>query len=197
MSDGLDDRVDPAELAPVVALLAQFLLHELDASTLLGLEPLHVELHDLGITLPTDVELDAIAHQYFLAFVAPTASKPPVQSLWTEGRFDGESTMRVRALAAALGFEPGPGARGAPADHLGCILLLWSAAVEHGEAEVARQLSNDHLAWSLPMCERLGAQGGFYGQVAVAVAALVQELLALRWQHPQAASRALPGDPKP
>lgn len=197
MSEGAYDRVDHRELGPVAALLARFLLHELDASTLAELMPLQRELQDLGITLPAAAELDATAHQYFLAFVAPAASKPPVQSLWTEGRFDGESTLQVRALAAAVGFEPGPGARGAPEDHLGCILLLWLAAVEDGQVDVAQRLLADHLSWSLPMCQHLAAQGGFYGQVAVAVGGLVQELLPKHWQPPTAATRSQPGVSEP
>ena len=53
-----------------------------------------------------------------------------VQSLWTEGSYEGDSAVAVSKLAQAARFDFDRGsAHGAPKDHLGSILLLWAALI--------------------------------------------------------------------
>lgn len=107
----------------------------------------------------------------------PTRGLPPVQSLWQRGQYDADPAAAVRAIAAAAALEVGAGARGAQPDHLGCILSLWADLV--GERpELAARLLRDHLAWAERALDGARASGGFYGAVASAAVALVQDLAA-------------------
>jgi TorA maturation chaperone TorD len=173
--------IDPA-LAPAARLLGRLLVRELDAATLdeLAAPPVAAALAELGIAAPCSArrdELDELAHRWFTLFLQPAGAPPLVQSLWQEDRYEGEAAAGVRAIAAAAARELAPGARGAPPDHLGAILLLWGELADE-RPELAARLSRDHLAWAETALRGPGRDLGFYGAVARAALALLPELRA-------------------
>ena len=178
-----EERPDLVTLQALAELLGRLLLREVEARDLerLRAPELAAALADLGVELPDpDAErawIEERGADYHELFLSPEAG-PLVQSLWTQGRYEGDATARVRQLAelAAVEFQRDV-ARGAPVDHLGSLLLLWSASAERAPA-IAEELCRQHLAWSRPALARLRAQGGFYGAVASAAAELVELLVA-------------------
>jgi TorA maturation chaperone TorD len=169
---------DPAALVPVARLFARLLLEELDSGTLQALrEAGSAEaLLALGVALPAERELQALASEYCATFLRPAEGLPPIQSLWSEGRYDGEAAASARAFAAAAGREPARGARGAPPDHLGCLLALWAELVEE-DPQLAARLAQAHLAWAPAALAPLARRSGFYGQLAGATGQLVRLIL--------------------
>ena len=183
-SRGESARADSkqAPLRAVAELLGELLLREVDAAQLERLrEPaVSAALGEFGLELPTSAEQEAWIEtrgaDYHDLFLRPETG-PLVQSLWTQGRYEGDATVRVRQLAEAAGVQfQRAAARGAAVDHLGSLLLLW-AATEGRVQVVADELVRAHLAWAGPGLRRVRATGGFYGAVASATASLVRELL--------------------
>lgn len=173
----MSDAPSDVALAPVARLLGRLLVRELDADTIVELRQpaLAAALDEVGLPVPELAAAEALATEYFERFLHPAAGLPPVQSLWQEGRYDGEPALAIRAIAAAAAYELAPGARGAAPDHLGCILLLWADLVEV-RPELARRLQRDHLSWVVRALAPVQAAGGFYGAVAVATTGFVGTL---------------------
>lgn len=175
------ERPELATLQALAELLGRLLLREVEAADLerLRAPELAAALAELGVELPEpEAErawLEERGADYHELFLSPEAG-PLVQSLWTQGRYEGDAAARVRQLAelAAVDFQR-EAARGAPVDHLGALLLLWAATAERAPA-VAEELTREHLAWSRPALARVRSRGGFYGAVAGAAAALVELL---------------------
>ena len=165
------------ELALVARLLGRLLLRELDVDTIVALRhpALAAALDEVGLPVPELAAVETLATEYFERFLHPAAGLPPVQSLWQEGRYDGDAAVAIRALAAAAALELAPGARGAAPDHLGCILLLWADLVEP-RPELARRVLRDHLAWAVRALAPVQRAGGFYGAVAAATIEFVGTL---------------------
>jgi len=167
-------------LEQVARLLGNLLLHELSADDLERLRAPEVSaaLLAVGVELPgPETSLDDLAGEFFANLLRPEFG-PPVQSLWQSGSYEGDSAAMIRKLAAAaaLDFDK-QAARGAPLDHIGCVLLFWAEARERAP-EVAERLQRDHLAWSLAPLRRIGSGEGFYAQLARAVSAFVEDLTA-------------------
>lgn len=169
--------VPAGNLAPAARLLGRLLVRELDVATVdeLAQPAVAAALAELGIAVPPPADLDALAAAYFAHFVRPAAGLPPVQSLWLHGQYDGDAAQAVRAIAEAGSLELAPGARGAPPDHLGCILLLWADIVED-RPDLAARLQRDHFAWGERALSAVGRGAGFYSSVARAAAMLLREL---------------------
>ena len=170
------------QLHAVAQLFGRLLLKELDGPMLERLrEPgLSAVLREWGFELPLpDIQnawLDERGAEYHDLFLRPETG-PLVQSLWTQGRYEGDSTVRVRKLAEAAGVEfQSAAARGAAPDHLGSLLMLWAATDVHAP-EIAGEVLRAHLEWALPGLRRIEPAGGFYGALAVACLNLLQELL--------------------
>jgi TorA maturation chaperone TorD len=174
---GMSNLPEEVALAPLARWLGQRLLFELTAADLdfMSHPSLRPILAESGITPPTLAELPALAARWFELFLQPTHSPPPVQSLWQEGRYEGESTAAVRRLAEAAGLQWGNGARGAPPDHLGSLLLLWAELVELAPP-LAQQLVRQHFGFVREALQQATADRGFHGAVAIAVVDLVAEL---------------------
>ena len=119
--------------------------------------------------------------EYHAALLAPTGGgAPPVASLWSEGRFEGQVVARLRTLAESAALDFGSeAARGAPVDHLGVLLHLWAVCVERAPW-VSNELATDHLAWAEAPLRRMARRGGFYGSVAAATSQLVVVLQGTR-----------------
>ena len=153
--------------------LGQLLVREVDREQLTALRSaeLATALASLGITLPDagaeDEWLEQRAAEYHELFLRPEPG-PLVQSLWTQGRYEGDATVRVRELAKHAGatFDRNA-ARGAAVDHLGCLMLLWAASSTTAP-EVAAEIERAHLTWAQPGLRRIASTGGFYAGVASA-----------------------------
>ncbi|MEM1448501.1 MAG: molecular chaperone TorD family protein [Planctomycetota bacterium] len=172
-------------LAAVARLFGDLLLAELDETRLQGLlEPrARVALAALGIDVPEvrDGGLDELAADYHAAFLQPRGGgAPPVGSLWTEGRYEGALTVRLRELAKSAALEVDPDAvRDAPVDHLGNVLHLWAACIDRAPW-VSNELAAEHLAWADAPLARVEDAGGFYGGLAGALRAFLNELSVTR-----------------
>jgi TorA maturation chaperone TorD len=173
----MSDDDDLAALAPATRLLGRLLVRELDAATLADLQApaTAAALRELGIPVPDAAELEPLAARYCALFLHPAGGLPPVQSLWLEGQYDGKAAGAVRALAAASGWQLAAGARGAPPDHLGCILMLWAELVPE-RPELAARLRADHMAWAEGALRDASRTDGFYGALARATTLLVQAI---------------------
>jgi len=178
----MTDERDEA-LRATARLFGRLFLFELDEDTRLQLvEPEFAKaLEQVGISvepLEGEASLDDLAAQYFEAIVQPKTGGPPVQSLWTEGSYEGDSAVAVRKLAEAVGVEFDRGAaRGAPHDHLGCLLLLW-AETAGARPDVAERLESEHLEWAQVPLSTLARGGkGFYPDLGRATLAWLAEVL--------------------
>lgn len=178
MSDGSNSG---EALAAAAWWVATLLLRELDGPGLddLRREELAPSLAEAGIELPSPGEeaawLDERAADYHDLFLSPQGG-PLVQSLWTEGRYEGTAAARVRQFAAAAGLElDGEAARGAAPDHLGCILRLW-CLTRSSHPDLARELRLHHLAWARRPLVRMAGSGGFYGGLARIALGVIGEL---------------------
>ena len=168
-------------LHAVAELVGRLLLREVDAGLLTRLRApeLSPMLTELGIQLPEPHEqeawLEERAADYHELFLRPETG-PLVQSLWTEGRYEGDAAVRARQLAQHAGVEfQRDAARGAAVDHLGSLLLLWRAT--DGEVqEVADEVASKHLDWALVPLARTASAAGFYGAVASLARRLTREL---------------------
>ena len=169
----------PLEVLQALAeLLGTLLLREVGPRELawMGEPDVASALSELGLVLP-EVDEDATwiekrGAEYHDLFLRPEAG-PLVQSLWMQGRYEGDSTVRVRQLAEAAAVEfDRSAARGAPVDHLGSLLLLWAATAERSPA-VAEDLTREHLGWATRPLANVEAAGGFYGGVARATRSLL------------------------
>ncbi|HEX5050504.1 MAG TPA: molecular chaperone TorD family protein [Planctomycetota bacterium] len=165
-----------AELVPAARLFGRLLVRELDAPTIAELHGAGVAaaLREVGVE-PPRATIDELAAAYAARFLHPARARPPVQSLWVTGHYDGDAAVAVRGIAKAAGRELAEGARGAAPDHLGCILLLWSELV-HERPELAERLRRDHLTWAPAALAAVVGTADFYGLVASAAARLVQRL---------------------
>lgn len=178
--------VDAVALAGAARLFGDLLLRELDGDSVAALrEPAALGLlEQLGVDVPDatgPAMLDELAAEYHATFLAPTGGgAPPVASLWTEGRFEGDVAARVRQLAEAAALDFGrDAARGAPVDHLGVLLHLWAACHDRSPW-VSEEIARDHLAWAEAPLGQAAKRGGFYGNVAEATQRLVRVLEAFR-----------------
>ena len=162
----------------VALLLGHLLLFELDEPMRERL--LEPELAAALLEVGLDVEplrgasLDELASEYLETFLQPKSGGPLVQSLWTSGTYEGDAAVSVRKLAEAGGFElDAAAARGAAADHLGCLLLLWARArVE--DPRISRRIEEQHLGWALPPLGRIAAGKGFYPGLARALQRFIE-----------------------
>lgn len=183
MSESLEAG-ERADLAGTARLLAELWLRELDRARWDALASPEVRgaLEEIGIDLPlepTKATLEELAAEYFERVVQPEEGGPLVQSLWSGGTFEGDAAVALRKLAEELdlGFDRGA-SRGAPVDHLGSILWLWSE-VAVDAPEVARHLETAHLRWSVAPLRRLRDGSGFYAGVAGATEDFLATLFAL------------------
>ncbi|MFT7669215.1 MAG: TorA maturation chaperone TorD [Planctomycetota bacterium] len=168
-------------LRAVAQLLGRLLLRELTIEDLeiLSRSESAAALKSMGMTLPVPSEQDswleqraAEYHDYFLR----PESGPLVESLWKQGRYEGDATVRIRQLADFAGaqFERAE-ARGAPQDHLGSLLLLWGTT-DGKVQEVADEIAREHLGWAEEPLEQVAATSGFYAALGKATLLLLETI---------------------
>ena len=176
------------QLVGAAKLFGDLLLTELTPDTLRALqEPeARAALTALGVQVPVDENppeafFDELAAEYHASLLAPTGGgAPPVASLWTEGRFEGQTVARLRTLAESAALEFGSeAARGAPVDHLGVLLHLWASCVDRAPW-VSNELAADHLAWTEAPLRQMAKRENFYGSVATAASELVTVIRATK-----------------
>lgn len=165
------------DLAAAARLFGRLLVRELDAATLQELQggDIAEALDSLGIELPDAEQIGTLGNRYFDLFLHPQGALPPVQSLWSDGKYDGDPAVGIRKIAAAANLELATGARSAPPDQLGCILLLW-AELHEIRPELAELLTTHHMAWCDLALAHATRDDGFYGAIARATVSLVREL---------------------
>ncbi len=164
-----------AALVPTVRLFGQLLLRELDADLLAELTAPEVAaaLTGVGVTLPVAGDLEALRSTYVDLFVHPERGAPPIGSLWRDGQYEGDSTIALRRIAEASGWQfDASAAAGSPIDHAGAVLLLWCACHET-HPDLADLIAAEHMEW-IPRAFAGPASGeGFYADVCRGVCALV------------------------
>jgi TorA maturation chaperone TorD len=166
-------------LRSTAKLFGWLLLRELDEPLLAHLrEPTTREgLRSVGIEVPDEsCSLEALHGEYYDCFLAAEGSTPIVQSLWEGGSYDGPARSRLQKLADASALEIDRDAvRGAPVDHLGCILQLWAQLIEEWPDRAAL-LARDHLEWARPPLRTISERNSFYGELAAAVVDLLERI---------------------
>lgn len=172
---------DVAALAASARLFGRLLVRELDPATLRGLQQTEVReaLGAVGVEVPDAADADELAHAWLACFLHPDDGPPPVQSLVRDGKYDGDPAAAVRALAKAAGLELAAGARNAPPDHIGCILLLW-AELATTRPELVARITDQHLDWAVPVLHATASRRDlpFYPQLAAATIHLLRGLRA-------------------
>ena len=170
---------DDAALRAPARLFAALLLRELDAAALEELRrpEIRAALAALSVSLPDEADLPTLASDFFAQVLQPANTPPLVQSLWAEGKFDGDAAVAVRSYAEAAGLELAEAARNAPVDHLGCLLTLW-AELHEREPDAAARFARQHLAWVAGSTASRAQGDRFYDQVQRATAALCVEIVA-------------------
>ena len=166
-------------LAPVARLFGLLLGRELDSSTeeALGDPAIAAALTELGLTLPEDLDRDELAAEFFEEFISPESGTPLVQSIAEGGTYEGDSAAGVRSIAEAAGLEWNrESLRGAPVDHLGTELFLWSELVARDES-AAQIFADRHLRWAPAVLRRSPAER-FYGRCRHVCADFIDTLLA-------------------
>ena len=162
-------------------LFGRLLLIEVDGDMIRELERTGAlaELRALGLSLPAaddDQAREELAADHYEALVRPTEEPPPIQSLVEEGVYEGRAAAGMRAVARAAGLDfDADAARGAPVDHLGVQLLLWSELAGR-DAAAAAEFARRHLAWAPPHLRRTEADG-FHAHLKHRTADLIQEIL--------------------
>ncbi|HGY92129.1 MAG TPA: hypothetical protein ENK43_13245 [Planctomycetes bacterium] len=164
----------------VARLFAAFLLEEVTPARIRKLEDdgAATMLREMGLELPAPDDegaLEELAAEFFGAFVSPEGFPPPVQSLFSGGVYESAPAASMRAIADAAGLAHDSGAaRGAPVDHLGCQLLLWSELIARDPA-AAQAFAERHLVWARPLLARLPSDT-FYGRLAEVVTEFIRSI---------------------
>ena len=182
MTDDGDRRpaTDGTSLTAVADLFASLLLREIDAALVTSLtgSGAREQLAGMGLVVPEadDGEaLDRLAAEYFESFVKPLEGAPPIQSLAEGDAFEGPPADAMRAIAEAVGVTyDAAAARGAPVDHLGSQLAMWSAILRR-DSRAADEFRDRHLRWAVPHLRRRG-EDSFYGRLAAVVADFIDTL---------------------
>lgn len=172
------------QLAQAARLFGRLLVRELDPATLDELRQTEVRdaLAAVGVTVPEPEQLDQLAHEWLASLLHPAHASPPVHSLFRDGNYNGDPAVAVRRIAQAAGLEPALGARNAPVDHIGCILLLWGELATT-RSELADLLAAEHLQWAeralLWLADSDSPPSCFYRSVARATRELIGQLRSL------------------
>ena len=173
-----DQVADDAAMVETARFLGRLLLHEVNEE-LRGamVQPdLASALAEMGIDVSDLPSTDELAAEFMETFIHPPEGGPPVQSLWQYGTYEGDCAVTIRKLAEVAGVEFDRAmARGAPNDHLGCILLLWASVRSHAP-EVAERLEEEHMAWALGPLGKIAERESFYGAVSRATGSFIREL---------------------
>ncbi len=168
------------QLQAAARLLSHLLLYEIDSNLIAELEQSGANevLKEMGIPLPalTDKEaVDNLSVEYFERFVNPAVGAPPIQSLAEEGKYAGKASESMEKIAIAAGLTfASDRTRGAPMDHLGSQLAMWSELNERDPA-AAKDFCRRHLVWATRTLE-IGSPQGFYGQLSRTVCEFIKAI---------------------
>jgi len=168
----LDILQDAQHRAGVYHLLARLWIQEIDRDLLDQLQ------HDAfgqayraaGGSLPplkvSEQFIEDLQLDYCRLFLGPQGHKPPVQSIWQEGHFEGAAAAALARTVNDLGLESALNAS-LPHDHIGNILALYGsllAAMETHQPPPDAELCNlavalfrEHLTW-IPEFAQAAAQ---------------------------------------
>ena len=184
----------------VCGLLGQLWLRELDEPTLrlLNQQPVRDLYLQVGGWLPpplcepsVDSWLEQLGEDYCRLFVGPRGHRPPVQSVWQQGTFEGQAAESMEQYWQLLGWKPKTIGPSVPADHLGLQWLtlaygmnLCHLALQKGDPsreELPRLVTafyRDHVAWGLEPAQWVQerAQTEFYRHLGQVTAGFLQHL---------------------
>ena len=175
------------EFGAVARLFGRLLLFEIDERMRSELTQPEVAaaLQELGVDtgMLIGADLDELACEFLETFVQPEEGGPLVQSLWTEGSYEGDAAVAIRKLAevGAVEFDRAA-ARGASHDHLGSILWLW-AELRLETPELAAHLVQQHLTWAGAPLRRIAEGEGFYANLSAALLRFLRDLHAWSNEH--------------
>jgi TorA maturation chaperone TorD len=160
-----DALADVEQRVGVYQLLARLWSDEIDAGLFAALQskPLGDAFCAAGGSVLDDSgtpeNIDAMQLDYCRLFVGPKGHIPPVQSVFQQGRFEGDAAGSIKQVMEVLGFDR-PLFKTLPADHVANLLSTFStllAAVDTGVstqdesyAELADMLAvvfDAHLEW--------------------------------------------------
>ncbi len=159
-----ETKSETAAMANVYLLLSRLWIAEADELLLqeMGREPIRSCWEAIAgqkLSLQ-ECDLESLACEFCRIFVGPKEHLPPVQSVWTEDRFRGNSAASMeKYLALLTDFTP---PNGVEPDHLGLQLavmgtMLTAASRLVGETrrqsafELVDAFYVEHLAWAGPL----------------------------------------------
>ena len=156
---------DLAERAAVYALLSRLWAAEVDNALLAALESgdLRLAYESAGGRLAVGESLEDLQQDYCRLFIGPQGHMPPVQSVWQEGRFQGDAADSLRQYLDILGitvFEADP----RPPDHAANILDMFSRVLtsvtespelqaEPDLGELMASFFEAHVGWIADLAE--------------------------------------------
>ena len=178
-------------LAPIFELLGTVWLREVDETIIEvwnGASEFIAEvLHEPAVVLESG-QLEHLATEYCRLFIGPKQHFPPIQSIWTSGQLDGNSTKSMRLYRERLGCGEGSG-EGVTPDHLGVqmqlfAILLRGVSVDSLQAneipavDVITEFAAAHLTWDDDLLKGvIASSADFYNQVARLTQLLLSEVL--------------------
>jgi len=172
---------ETAAASGVFRLLGRLWFRELDQQMVeqLRSEPLCTSYQQAGGSLPEpgDVSLEEYAIDYCQLFVGPKGHAPPVQSVWTAGKFQDDTVVSMRRYLGLLGDLDCWSPAESIVDQLGIQLDVMGVILAEMEAsrttaperfsslqELAGSFFREHLCWPAKLFEtcQSRAQTGFY-----------------------------------
>jgi TorA maturation chaperone TorD len=173
------------QLSAALTFLSRIWVREIDLATLESLnEPaMLAAFTELGASIPNKIDeetVEELAVDYCQLLIGPKNHIPPVQSIWSQQRFQGNaaaSMIRYFELLPdynpPIGSPDGVAANNGMLDHFGVQIdflgsLLISDQVEDVTNQLVQQFFSDHIKWSLPVIRKIQNQAGtdFYHGMA-------------------------------
>ena len=173
------DRDDLEGLAGFYRLLSRLWVAEIDQEWFDALSSgsLSEVAADLGLQVEGSAKevIEQLATEYCRLMIGPQGHIPPHQSVWTEGQFQGHTTVSMQRYLEVVGEE----VDSTMCDHLGVQLGVMGLVVDeladslqdntkrNSLTELARSFFGDHVAWIEQFLMRAGTSTGskFYGRL--------------------------------
>ena len=173
------DRDDLEGLAGFYRLLSRLWVAEIDQEWFDALSSgsLSEVAADLGLQVEGSAKevIEQLATEYCRLVIGPQGHIPPHQSVWTEGQFQGHTTVSMQRYLEVVGEE----VNSTMCDHLGVQLGVMGLVVDeladslqdntkrNSLTELARSFFGDHVEWIKQFLVRAGTSTGskFYGRL--------------------------------
>lgn len=173
------------QLCTALEFIGGLWLHEIDSETLANLNggPIRSAYEDLGGFVPVTSDLktvEELAVDFCQLLIGPKNQVSPVQSVWEDRQFQGDSVDSIREFFKLLpNYHP----RSNLVDHLGVELdfvgkLMLALDGDSRRDQIVRQFYCQHLRWCTPFLERvkLQARTDFYRGLATVTGELLDSI---------------------